>query len=183
MLESSLPDASIAEAGSIGELSAYGTDLQLQLILLDIELPGLNGLAGLAILRKRWPGVPVLVLTSHTEIEVRESALLQGVDGFLSKAESAANMLTCIRGLLAGRTETEARATPNAVNGSSVHLTPRQCEVLDLLCQGMTNKVIGMRLGLSENTVRGHVQGLLATLEVASRAEAVIVARSLGLVR
>jgi DNA-binding NarL/FixJ family response regulator len=63
-----------------------------------------------------------------------------------------------------------------------VRLTPRQLEVLDLLSQGMPNKTIGRRLGLSENTVRGHVQALLDVLQVSSRSEAAFVARRLGLI-
>jgi len=61
-------------------------------------------------------------------------------------------------------------------------LTPRQFEVLDLLCQGLPNKVIGRRLNLSENTVRGHVQAVLAALQVSSRSEAGFAARRRGLV-
>ena len=107
MLESAWPDGHVTEAGSIGEATgaAYelGTaELPPQLIMLDIELPGLSGLAGLTVLRKRWPEARVMVLTSHTEAEVREQALVQGADGFLSKAESTPQMLASIQALLQG---------------------------------------------------------------------------------
>lgn len=184
MLENSLPNATVIEAGSISDLSMGSRESQgwqPNLILLDIVLPGLNGLAGLTLLRSRWPNVPVLVLTSHTEAEMRESAMLCGADGFLSKAESAQQMLQIIRGLLAR--SPDAPTPPVSADNRSSNLTPRQCEVLELLCLGLSNKVIGKRMGLSENTIRGHVQGLLAVLRVTSRAEAVIAARELGLVR
>jgi DNA-binding NarL/FixJ family response regulator len=75
-----------------------------------------------------------------------------------------------------------APSTATDAEGASARLTPRQNEVLDLLSQGLPNKVIGRRLGLTENTVRWHVQAVLEFLQVASRAEAVYVARQRGLI-
>jgi DNA-binding NarL/FixJ family response regulator len=107
----------------------------------------------------------------------------RGAAAFVSKADSADNILAVIDRLRRG--EPAGAAAPPAAGegaGSPQLLTPRQFEVLDLLCQGLPNKVIGRRLGLSENTVRGHVQAVLAALQVSSRSEAGFAARRRGLV-
>jgi len=85
-----------------------------------------------------------------------------------------------IRRVLAG--QVPHPAGPGRRDRVEPHLTPRQCEVLDLLCRGLPNKVIGRRMGLSENTVRGHVQAILEHLQASSRSEAAFEARRLGLV-
>lgn len=107
----------------------------------------------------------------------------RGAQGFICKAEPPARMLEMIARILAGQTMT-GDPSPPAIGGGSqkVVLTPRQYEVLDLICQGLSNKMIGRRLNLSENTVRGHVQATLAALQVASRSEAAFVARREGLI-
>lgn len=86
--------------------------------------------------------------------------------------------MEAVKGLLQGG---GAPPTPQQED-SSLRLTPRQCEVLELLCQGLSNKVIAKRLELSENTVRWHVQSILSLLNVSSRSEAAFTARQLGLV-
>jgi DNA-binding NarL/FixJ family response regulator len=185
MLVSAMPEAAIREAGSIAEATGAlveqssaprSAPTRPDLILLDIELPGLNGLDGLSVLQRYWPDTPVVMLTSHTEWETRDAALARGAAGFLSKAESADVMVATLRAVLRGeRAQSAAAIAP--------HLTPRQYEVLDQLCQGLSNKVIGRRLNMAENTVRVHVQGLLAALGASSRAQAVVIARQRGLVR
>lgn len=180
MLESALAQAAVQEVASIGE--AVRADAETPaLVLLDIELPGLNGLDGLGVLRRRFPQVPVVVVTSHAEREMQLTALARGADAFLSKAAPMDEMMATIQAAL--RREPRAGDAGSPPPARQPHLTPRQCEVLDQLCHGYSNKLIGRHLGLSENTVRIHVQALFSALGVSSRMQAVVAARHNGLIR
>lgn len=161
-----------------------------QLLLVDVQLPGLNGLEAIGPLRRRWPRAAVVMLSSGTEPAKVKLAFERGASAYLSKADSAERILAVVGTLLSGKTLAQEVAAPSpqpaslpaAPAGEAPYLTPRQYEVLDLMCQGLSNKVIGRRMSLSENTVRGHVQATLAALKVTSRSEAAFVARRLGLV-
>lgn len=184
VLASGIAEVRVAQAGSIQEAMQHDAGVP-QLVLLDIQLQGLNGLDGIALVQRRWPGVPVLMLSSHTEPEKVRQALALGAADYLSKAHTADHMLAAITRALRGEAAPASQvATRDAGAGAPTPrtLTPRQFEVLDLLCQGLSNKAIGRRLNLSENTVRGHVQATLAALEVSSRSEAAFAARQRGLV-
>lgn len=179
VLRESMPEADIVEAGSLDEAMRSGPE-DLTLILLDIELQGLNGLECIAVLKSRWPQSPIIMLSSHASPATIRQALARGADAFVAKADSATALVAAISQVLQGN-----RAAPSPAvddSGHAAHLTPRQLEVLNLLSQGLPNKTIGRRLGLSENTVRGHVQAVLAVLGVSSRSEAAFVARRQGLI-
>ena len=106
-------------------------------------------------------------------------ALARGAAGFVSKAETADHMVQAIVGVLQG---SSVVVPPSIDTGAARRLTPRQCEVLDLLSQGLSNKLVARRLSLSDNTVRRHVQDILEFFNVGSRAEAVVAARQQGLI-
>lgn len=179
VIQSCLADAVIFEAGTLNQALNLNCDAPV-LVLLDIKLPGLNGCDGIDLLKRKWPGAKVLVLSSQDEPEMVRLTQARGAAGFISKARSADDIMLLICRTLSGQTEAfDAVAIAAA---PPPHLTPRQLEVLELLCQGLSNKLIGRKLGLSENTVRGHVQAILAFLGVASRAEAAFAARCQGLV-
>lgn len=180
LLRSSLPGAQVLEAGSLSE-ALHEPRATPEIVLLDLMLNGLSGLEGIGLLKRKWPGVPVVVLSSDTAPETERAALARGATAFVSKERSADTVLAAIRSAL-GPTTQAAPAQPGDAERPR-HLTPRQCEVLELLCQGLSNKGIGHKLGLSENTVRWHVQAVLAHLGVDSRGEAAYAARRLGLVR
>jgi DNA-binding NarL/FixJ family response regulator len=184
VIRSSLNDVPVLEAGSLEEALQTASD-SLLVILLDIQLPGLNGIESIPLLKRRWPMTPVVVLSSAEDSQTIAAAMMRGASGYVSKADSAADIVQVIERVLCGQAPGLTRHMPPEPEAlaEAPHLTPRQCEVLDLLCQGLPNKVIGRRLGLSENTVRGHVQAILAFLDVSSRTEAVIKARQSGLVR
>ena len=202
VVQSGVPGAVLREAASIAEAlrdvegaPAYAPHL----VLLDIELPGLNGLDGLTVLRKRWPETPVVMLSSHTEPETVRDALARGAVAYVAKSEPSEKIIAAVDRALRGATgarrtaDAHSPGVNDADSGSETgddaaaaagpRLTPRQCEVLGYLCEGLSNKVIGRRLDLSENTVRGHVQAVLAFLDVSSRSEAAFAARRRGLVR
>ena len=181
VLNDQLPYAKIFEAGSINEATQNTPD-GIDLILLDINLQGLNGLDGMVLLKRKWARVPVIVLSSQDGPETIRDALGRGAVCFMSKADSADKIVDILNHVLHGEYATPETPPDNAVLSLLQHLTPRQCEVLDLLCQGMSNKLIARRLALSENTVRGHVQAILGFLQVSSRSEAAFAARQRGLI-
>lgn len=176
-LNVSMPNAKIFEAGSIDEAICSSPDI-LDAIVLDLRLPGLSGVEGIALLKNKWPLVPVLMLSSQNDPETVCLALERGAAGFASKADTADKIVAAINRILRG----QFTAPLSGSNTPLLRLTPRQCEVLDLLCQGLPNKQIARRLLLSENTVRVHVQAILGFLQVSSRSEAIFVARSRGLI-
>lgn len=176
-LKISMPDAEILEAGSIDE-AVRSTPDKVDAIVLDFRLPGLNGAEGIALLKKNWPKAPVLMLSSQNDPETVRLALERGAADFASKGDSADNIVAAIRRILRGQFSTP----PTGGDKPFLRLSPRQCEVLDLLCQGLPNKQIAKRLSLSENTVRVHVQGIFTFLQVTNRTEAIFAARSRGLI-
>lgn len=188
VLNGSLPDVEIVEAGSLNE--AMRLQQAPTLLLLDIQLPGLNGLDGLTLIHRQWPDVPVVMLSSQAEPESVRQALARGARAFVSKAETASRIISVLRQVLQDSPHSlplvprdfSSHAAGDEAAGDAPRLTARQCEVLDHLSQGHSNKVIGRDLGLSENTVRGHVQAILGFLQVSSRSEAIVVARRRGLV-
>jgi len=184
VLLSGIPDLEVAEAASLEE--AMKTAMaEPALVLLDIQLHGLNGLEGIALVKRKWPDSAVVILSSDAAPQNVRMALERGAAAFVSKADTADNILAVIAQLRRGQevvSPVQADAQAGSGDGARQLLTPRQFEVLDLVCQGLPNKVIGRRLNLSENTVRGHVQAVLAALHVSSRSEAGFAARRRGLV-
>lgn len=183
VLQEGLPGVQILEAASMEE-ALNDTHAPPSVILLDIKLQGLNGLECLAVFARQWPMAPVIMLSSQDEPATVQTALGRGAAAFVSKAEPAAHILRVILQVIgAARADGgTAQAPRTAPPNDTPTLTPRQCEVLNLLCQGLPNKAIGKQLALTENTVRWHVQAVLGVLQVASRSEAIFVARRLGLV-
>ncbi|MEJ7686365.1 MAG: response regulator transcription factor [Variovorax sp.] len=184
VLSTGIPDLQVAEAASLEEAMRSPMEAPA-LVLLDIQLHGLNGLEGIALVKRKWPLAEVLILSSQAEPHTVAQALERGAAGFVSKADTADNILAVIDRVRRGQrvaSPAHARVFDSDSTAAPQRLTPRQCEVLDLLCQGLSNKVIGRRLNLSENTVRGHVQAVLSALRVSSRSEAGFAARRLGLV-
>jgi DNA-binding NarL/FixJ family response regulator len=181
VLRSGITNVQLLEAGSIEEMM-YGTMNAPDVLLLDIQLHGLNGLECIGILKRKWPQVPIVMLSSDASPQTRRQALERGAVAFISKAETPDRMLEILSQVLSNNHIAPALAGSVNTSPTQPQLTTRQCEVLDLLCRGLPNKVIGRRLGLSENTVRGHVQAVLAALQVTSRSEAVYAAHRSGLV-
>ena len=188
VLKAALPHAEVLEAASL-EQAVHEPVGPPTLVLLDIQLQGVNGLEGLGLLKQRWPTVPVIMLSSALEPETVRLALSRGAAAFVSKADTAGKIIDVIEQTLNGSLPAPASANPNDMSAgltqnlaAKPRLTPRQCEVLDLLCEGLSNKVIARRLNLSEFTVRGHVQALLGLLGVSSRSQALVAARRSGLI-
>ncbi|SFC45827.1 DNA-binding response regulator, NarL/FixJ family, contains REC and HTH domains [Polaromonas sp. OV174] len=178
VIRAALPGTKILEAASINEATSHAPD-QVDLVLLDIKLNGLSGMEGIALLQRQWPLTPILMLSSLDEPQTTRLALERGAAGFVSKAETAEKIIEAILLVLDGHFD---KLPPADSSLAERRLTPRQCDVLDLLHQGLSNKLIARQLSLSNNTVRRHVQDILEFFQVVSRAEAVVAARQQGLI-
>lgn len=177
VLQARLPGATFADAATLHE--ALALDAEPDVIVLDVNLPGLNGLEGLAPLQRRWPAAGIVMLSAQDDAETRRIALTLGAAAFVSKAEAGARIGETIDQLLHAGMPSGPDNSPPA----QPYLTPRQYEVLNLLSQGLTNKLIARQIDLSDNTVRRHVQDIFAFFGVATRTEAVFEARRQGLIR
>jgi DNA-binding NarL/FixJ family response regulator len=170
----------------------------LGLILLDLNLPDRNGLAGLIELRERYPAIATVVLSAVNDRDSVTRALDLGALGFIPKSAAREVMVSALRLIFSGgiyippdilaRREAapgQSKPPPAAaeVRPSSPHdigLTERQVEVLALMMQGKSNKAICRALDLAEPTVKNHVTAILKALNVSNRTEAVIAAGALG---
>jgi DNA-binding NarL/FixJ family response regulator len=184
------PDATVLEAGdSAGALALVAAEPALDLVLLDLMLPGTDGMSTLDRLRARHPGIPVVVLSSREDRADIVDALDRGAMGFIPKSFPAAAMLDALRHVLSGGvflppengTAAAAYGRGPATTPSDLGLTDRQAQVLALLVQGKPNKLICRELGLAVGTVKIHMTGILKALGVTSRTQAVIAVSRMGI--
>lgn len=170
----------------------------LDLILLDLTMPGLNGLSALPELHGLRPAVPLVILSASEEPAAVRQALEAGAMGYIPKSCSSHEMIAALRLVLAGEVyipsgllaALEALAiapdqttTPQSAREESVAgLTPRQVEVLRLMGQGLSNKGICKRLNLAEGTVKLHVTAIMRALNTGNRTQTVIEAARRGLI-
>jgi DNA-binding NarL/FixJ family response regulator len=179
------PSAVLAASSAEEGLRLAGSAADLKLILLDPGLPGMNGAEALAAFRRARPSVAVIAISASEDRRDASAALRAGAVAFISKAASTEVMSDLVRRVCAGEVGEPIWITATGpgllAEGSAQQLTPRQLEILTLLCQGHPNKEIGLRLGLAEVTVKMHVSSLFKALGVANRTQAVLAARKLGL--
>lgn len=161
----------------------------IDLVLLDLSLPGVSGMAALEILRERHPATPVVVLSASDDQSTVVNTLDRGAMGFIPKCSANRLILNALRLVMAGGVYVPPQAVggtgqpvrPQASSIGDLGLTGRQAEVLALMVQGKPNKVICRELNLAEGTVKIHVTAILKALNVANRTQAVIAANRLGL--
>jgi two-component system, NarL family, nitrate/nitrite response regulator NarL len=158
----------------------------VDIILLDIQMPGINGLDGMGMLRSMFRQAKVVFVSASVSGDAILDAELRGADGFLPKSASAHDIFSAMSQVLAGEKCFPAQAghNPGRTSGtpSARPLSTRQMQVLALIAQGKPNKVVARELGLSENTVRVHVSAMFVQLGVNSRTAAVLAAQQAGLV-
>ncbi|MDY0108114.1 MAG: response regulator transcription factor, partial [Giesbergeria sp.] len=154
------------------------------LVLLDIQLPGMSGLDGMGLLRQACPQARIVLVSASMAPDAIHEARSRGADGFLPKSASAQDILEAITCALAGQPCFPVNSGNSATTRcpDTPSLTARQLDVLLHLCAGKPNKVIARDLDLSENTVRVHVAAIFAQLGVNSRSAALLQAQRLGLV-
>jgi DNA-binding NarL/FixJ family response regulator len=184
-----MPDSRVIETNGMEELNAtLGAERDVDLILLDLTMPGVQGFSGLIGLRAQHPDVPVVIVSATEEATVIRRAMEFGASGFIPKSQNVDSIGTAIQAVLAGDswtppdidlTATEDKETADLVRRLGT-LTPQQVRVLMMLSEGLLNKQIAYELGVSEATVKAHVSAILDKLGVDSRTQAVIAASKIG---
>jgi DNA-binding NarL/FixJ family response regulator len=175
----------IAEAGTfneVAELLERGSDVDL--VLLDLAMPGVRGFSGLMYLRAQYPGVPVIVVSANDDPAAIRRCMEFGASGFIPKTLGIEAMRGAISRILRGGVwtppdvdlSTGSDAETAALMARMATLTPQQVRVLMMLSEGLLNKQIAYQLGVSEATVKAHVSAILQKLGVESRTQAVIAA-------
>jgi DNA-binding NarL/FixJ family response regulator len=154
----------------------------IALLLMDLTMPGMEGLAALDTLTRRYPALPIVVLSASEERADMQSSLDSGALGFIPKSSTPAVMLQALRLVLAGGVYVPQAlvqgltAPPPELAPKRDELTPRQSAVLARVVEGKSNKAIASELGLTEATVKAHVTAVFKTLRVANRMQAAIAA-------
>lgn len=175
----------IAEAGSLDEAtSLLNASKEYDLILLDLKMPGVQGLSGLAYLRAQFPELPVAIVSGQEDSASIRRALALGASGYIPKSTPADAMRAAVSAVLAGNiwapaTNSEPTAQEREIDDLSKRLatlTPQQVRVLMMLRSGLLNKQIAFELDVSEATIKAHVSAILLKLNVDSRTQAVIAA-------
>jgi NarL family two-component system response regulator LiaR len=179
----------VGEARDGREAIEYCGQLKPDVILMDLVMPELGGVAATRAIHQRWPNIRVIALTSFQEKELVQDALQAGAIGYLLKNVSGDELAEAIRGAHGGRPTLAPEAVqaliqpPAEPATNTVELTRREQEVLALLVKGMSNPEIAERLIISRATVKVHVSSILSKLGVANRAEAISLALRDKLVR
>jgi DNA-binding NarL/FixJ family response regulator len=182
----------IAEAGSGREAVELAGYYKPDVVVMDLIMPGMDGLAAMGEIRRTTPDVRVVILTSSDDDEVGLMTLREGASGFLCKSAGVDSLPRALRAARNGEAVITRRLTMRLIedlrlvrqDGAGLRpirsaLTSREWEVLDLLCQDLSTDEIADRLVVSVETVRSHIKNVLRKLEVRSRREAVSMASKL----
>lgn len=184
-----LSRAEILEAGNFTELkSLLAKEGDLDLILLDLAMPGVSGFSGLMELRAQYATLPVVIVSASDDPATVNRALTLGASGFVPKSAGIDTIRTAIASVLDGNLwkpddlELSAETDPEIADlvNRLATLTPQQSRVLSMISQGLLNKQIAYELSVSEATVKAHVSAVLQKLNVDSRTQAVIQLSKLG---
>jgi two-component system, NarL family, response regulator LiaR len=179
----------VGEAGNGEEAIRLAEKLQPDIILMDLMMPVLDGVAATAAIKNRWPKINIIALTSFKEKEMVEGALKAGAMSYLLKNVSAQELVAAIRGAMQGQPRLSPEAAQVLIQDikqpptASYDLTEREKEILVLMVEGLPNISISERLVVSQSTVKFHVSNILSKLGVTSRTEAVSLALKNKLVK
>lgn len=181
------PGVQIHPAGNFSELLAQLRDSPaVDMLILDLTLPDVDGFAALAQLRAAYPQLPVVVVSALEEPFVIERVLMLGAAAVVPKSAAADRLRAALLAVRNGRVWSPLGPVPQGgqrgpLIGSPLEgLTPQQKRVLALLSRGLMNKQIAAELGVAEATIKSHLSAILRKLKVRNRTQAVVIARSLG---
>ncbi len=173
----------IGEAGTGAEALRLIPDLKPDLVLLDIHLPEMNGIAVARQIRQQWPNIRIVVLTAYNEKAYQAALAEVGVHDFILKTVELSELLLRINQVLDTPIEWQIASTLSGVGGDVDYwLTEREVEVLQGAARGWTNKQIGVQLDISARTVQVHLYTIYQKLNVSNRTEAVLRALALNLI-
>lgn len=184
------PNASISEASSLEHLiEQISFSPNIDLILLDLSMPGVRGFSGLLYLRSQHSNIPIAICSATEDATTIRRALDFGASGFIPKSSSLDVMSLAIHSIMVGEVWIPEDIDLNVLDKDEdmirrmSSLTPQQMRVLMMVSEGLLNKQIAYRLSVSEATIKAHVSAILQKLNVESRTQAVIIANRLGVVQ
>ncbi len=187
--------AVVGEAGNGEEALAHFATLQPDIVLMDVRMPGMDGVEATRRLHAQWPAVKIIILTTFDEDEYIFEGLRAGALGYLLKAVSGEELAHAIRAVAAGQALIDPAVTRKLVTefarlapsqrplntGLAEPLSEREIAILRLVAQGLTNREIADRIHLAEGTVKNYVTSLLGKIGVRDRTQAALRGRELGL--
>jgi two-component system, NarL family, response regulator LiaR len=179
----------VGEAGNGEEAIRLCEQLQPDVVLMDLMMPVMDGVAATKIIREKWLNINVVALTSFKEKETVEGALRAGAISYLLKTVTAEELEAAIRSAVAGQSRISPEATQVLVQGIKepkpveYNLTDREKDILALMVEGLPNNEIANRLVVSQSTVKFHVSNILGKLGCTSRTEAVAMTLKHNLVK
>ena len=170
-------------------IKALEETADVDLVLLDLNMPGVQGFSGLIFLRGQYPTIPIIVVSGSEDLDTIRRSVSLGASGFIPKSSDTSTIKTAINSVLDGGVwvpdqaaidnDTEDDELLEIASRLST-LTPQQMRVLMMLKEGLLNKQIAFELNVSEATVKAHVSAILQKLDVNSRTQAVIVASKIA---
>lgn len=194
LLRSQCADSEIWEGDGLdAALAEAAAHPDAEVALLDLHMPGMDGVKGIRRFVESHPGIPLVILTGAEEPQQIQDVLAAGACGFIPKTSTPAVMLSAIQLVLSGGTYIPTQllsgvsglalgpAAPTPRGNAQPLLTERQMQVLRLLAEGKPNKLICRELNIEEGTVKAHIATIFRQLDVVNRTEAATVARNRGL--
>lgn len=172
----------VGEAGNGEEAIRLFTELRPTVVVMDAAMPGTSGLAATRAILERDPDARVLMLSMHAEATLVHQALDAGASGYVLKSALDLDLASAVKRVAAGERVVDPAVAPATIGGERARLTPRELEVLQLICDGLSNKEIAERLQLSANTVAVHRAHIMNALGVHKTAELVMYALQHGLI-
>lgn len=188
-LETILPRVAVEECSGLDPLQAsLGRSREVDLVLLDLTMPGVQGFSGLIYMRAQFPEIPIVIVSATEDAVVIRRAIEFGAAGFIPKSLDLDGIGNAVRTVLSGDIWVPPDVDLEAGEDREItdlvqrlgRLTPQQMRVLMMLSEGLLNKQIAYGLGVSEATVKAHVSAILQKLGVDSRTQAVIAASRIG---
>jgi len=187
-LRAAFPKAEVALAGTLDEASgAIAARPDVDLVILDLDMPGMQGLAGVSALRASYPSAPLVIVSATRNAAAMRQVVEMGAAGFIPKSAPMEEIIASVRAVMRG----EIVLPPNAGDALSstdadlatraARMTPQQHRVFALMAEGKPNKIIAYDMPIGEATVKAHVTEILRKMGVHSRTQAIVLAQRLAL--
>ena len=198
LFRSAIMEALSADQGNVKFLEANSfeslqelveANREVDLVLLDLHMPGVSGFASLVFLCKQYPSIPVVIISANEDPVVIQRALDHGAAGFIPKSSSIGTITQAINAIMMGEIWSPESVQSDLPGGNVseleladrlTRLTPQQFKVLMMMSQGLLNKQIAYDLGVSEATIKAHVTAIMGKLGVSNRTQAVLAAHRLA---
>lgn len=188
-LRASFPGSDVTLAGTLDETgAAIAARPDVDLVILDLDMPGMQGLAGVSMLRANYPSAPLAIVSATRNPAAMRQVVEMGAAGFIPKSAPMQEIIASVRAVMRGEIILPSTAGDGALSPSDADLatraakmTPQQHRVFALMAEGKPNKIIAYDMQIGEATVKAHVTEILRKMGVHSRTQAIVLAQRLAL--